>query len=161
MRLSATYNVPAYKRFLSQQKSKNEIAFRAGIAAQVTAITEAVPVFSGESRASFTEAARLARVPLFVIPVPGVKSKVAEGRSQGTARLTLSAKTFSFEIDSSVLQLRINDEFDATVLHPNFRLKKPGPYNLNTIGNEAFLTETKHRLRAVRYRVERRTIKNG
>lgn len=162
MRLSANYSIPFFKRLIGKLSGTYERAFLKGIAAQVTAITEAVPVYSGESKASFSEAARLAGVPLFVIPAPRVKSKVAEGKAQGTAKLTQTRKKFSFEIDSNVLQLRINDEFNAALLHPNFqRLKNPGPYNLNTVGNAAFSQAVGQHLKSTKFTIERRTVKNG
>ena len=162
MRLSVNYSVPIFKRLFNRARKSYEDAFREALKAQVLAIAEAVPVYSGESRASLTEAARLARVSIIVIPAPGVKSKVAEGRGKGKAQLTISRTSFTFEIDSEVLQLRINDEFDASKLHPNFRrLKKPGPYNLNAVGNAAFSAALTANLKNVVFTVERRTIKNG
>lgn len=162
MRLQATYSVPFFKRLYAKARKQYEKAFRDALQAYVTAMTNAIPVYSGESKASFTEAARLVGVPLFVIPAAGVRSKIAEGRSQGTANLTLSRASFSFSITSDVLQLRINDEFNAASLHPNFQsLKNPGPYNLNALGEAAFREALVVGLARVTFTAERRSIKGG
>lgn len=128
----------------------------------MSTILAEVPVYSGESRASLAKAAELVGVPIFITPAAGAPNREARGRSRGDATLDISRATYSFTIESNVIQLQINDIINVNTAYPQyFRLRNPGPYRLGQKGAAAFEAEVRGKLRGVEFRIGSRRLTSG
>ena len=145
-RMRVDYRMPSYKNASKNYRKQVERVYLEGLKAYMSEILEEVPLYSGESRASLAEAAKLVGVPVFLSPLhPNAKSGgVARGKAKGRASLRLGNRgDFEFEHSSEVIHLDINNKVNVNILYPQFfRLLKPGPYQLEAVGLSAYIRQT-------------------
>ena len=95
-----------------------------------------VPVWSGASRATFLALARNIQYNIPIFPV--APSRVGRGVSESSASLETDAMSgrYVFTYHTTLPWLIINEYFDARQW--GFHLKKPGPYDFQKKGQDAF-----------------------
>jgi len=102
-------------------------------------MSEGIPVWSGASRATFSELASYVEYVISCSPVHGAPNRIALGTDSGTAIFepgTVSPGVYSFTYETTLPHLIINEYHDATQW--GFRLKNPGPYHFQEKGRLAF-----------------------
>lgn len=124
------------KKFVNTLDKEANIILVEGIRAWLDTMTSIVPNWSGMSLASLQSLGDKVGVTVNVFSVPGVRNRVAEGRSLGTASVSRGPAVYSFEWKSNVKHFVINEQFDARQW--GFRLINPGPYNAISQANDAF-----------------------
>ena len=100
----------------------------------IVSAVEQIPVWSGASRATFTELASAISAPLTINPV--VQSGISRGASQGSGGLEVRNGRGSFVYQTTLPHLIFNESNDGnTTRGPGqFRdLLTPGPYNFQEI----------------------------
>jgi len=125
------FNLSAYRRALDREIT--EILARSAFEYIVAAV-EQIPVWSGASRATFTQLASIVSAPLSISPV--VSSGVSRGASQGSGGLNVRNGLGSFIYETTLPHLVFNESNDGnTTRGPGQfgRLLTPGPYNFQEV----------------------------
>ena len=102
-----------------------------------TAVGE-MPVWSGASRATFLKLARQIEYDIDI--EPEVASRIQQGMDASVGTLDPNKKgddRYTFTYTTTLPWLVTNENFNAN-LWPNFRLRKPGPYQFQLAGIDAF-----------------------
>jgi hypothetical protein len=151
MHMSARFQVPKvnlarFKEALHARLSEC-LAQAAAIWLQTTA-TGIVPVWSGASRATFSE---LAGYVGYVLSFPiqsDAPNRIGWGVSEGTGTFMLQTDVakglYQFSYSTTLPHLMINEYYNANLFtnpltgQPYFHLIHPGPYHFQEAGQEAF-----------------------
>jgi hypothetical protein len=113
-----------------------------GAASWLDAVIVEIPVWSGASRATFL---KLAREIEFSIAInPKVIDRIATGQAHSIGSLLGDIKTGSYTFQyGTTLPWLIWNEYNNANINPDptliDKLIKPGPYNFQDKGNEAFV----------------------
>lgn len=118
-----------------------------GVTAWLTQADILVPVWSGASKATFTELANEVNFNLSIVKAVRAPNRIAKGRSAGQGDLKIDARnaigeaTYSTTLDHLVFNEfnNANAGGDPKVFS---RLKNPGPYNFLEQANAAFEAAT-------------------
>ena len=100
---------------------------------------EGIPVWSGASRATFSQLADHVEYVISCSPVHGAPDRIVMGMGSGTAMFepgTVTAGVYSFTYETTLTHLIINEYYDATQW--GYHLKRPGPYHFQEKGRLAF-----------------------
>ena len=123
---------------------------KAAIAWLNATVLLAIPVWSGASRATFLKLARAVSFPLTITGIRALSSKnpkalgpsVGFQQSKGSVSADEKSGRFTFTYGTTLFHLVFN-EFNNANQNPSAgklfaRLRKPGPYNFQKIGEAAF-----------------------
>ena len=131
-----TLDVEDYRKRLHEHLSE-EIAHAAFV--WLNTVLDEIPTWSGASRATFLALSQEVGFNLSISPV--AKSRISLGSSHGQGNMTADSdkSKYTFKYSTNLPHL-IWNEFNSPEGDPNvfYRLKKPGPYNFQEKGKEAF-----------------------
>lgn len=125
------FSLTSYRRALD--RAITETLSRAAFEYIVSAV-EQIPVWSGASRATFTQLASIISAPLSINPV--VQSGVSRGASQGSGGLEVRDGRGSFVYQTTLPHLVFNESNDGNSTRGPGQfgtLRTPGPYNFQEI----------------------------
>jgi hypothetical protein len=141
MRLTALFQVPRvdfarYRQALHERLS--EALVQATMSYIDATAERIVPVWSGASRATFSELASHVGYVLMLSPVGGAPNRVSLGLANGTGTFETDSANgiYRFSYSTTLSHLIINEYHDATQW--GFHLINPGPYHFQEAGAEAF-----------------------
>lgn len=137
MKFNGTFRAPridlAKYRAVLDKYLRDKIGHAIEAWLEATVIAE-VPVWSGASRATFVQLANHIRYTVPITPV--APSREGQGLAQSIGKLETKDGRYVFTYQTTLPWLCINEYFDATQW--GFHLKKPGPYEFQAKGQEAF-----------------------
>jgi len=109
---TATINLAQFENIL---KEHLEVELKKVANVWLTAVTDLVPVWSGMSQGSLLELRDLINGRLIISPVSGVKSRIPQGRSLGTAILNTDLNDFNITITTDVPHYNIQEYVNVNV----------------------------------------------
>jgi hypothetical protein len=109
---TATINLTQFENMLKEHL-ETELKKVANV--WLTAVTDLVPVWSGMSQGSLLELRDLINGRLIISPVSGVKSRIPQGRSLGTAILNTDLNDFNITITTDVPHYNIQEYVNVNV----------------------------------------------
>jgi hypothetical protein len=147
MRFTGELQIPrldqrGYERHLD--KFLSEVIQQAARVWLNATVVRLIPIWSGASVATFLPLARAALMPLPNSPVSGAPDRRQEGRSKGSGGIDRGRRrwVYTFHYGTNLEHL-IYNEFTNANISPDptlfFRLLRPGPYNFQEAGRQAFL----------------------
>ncbi len=145
MKLTATLRIPRfdmskYRRALHEQLGE---AITQAAFSWLGAATDAIPVWSGASHATFLPLASAIGFSMAVAPVNAGGSRVGLGLNNATGELIADASTGKFQFSySTTLKHLIYNEFNNANISPDpslfAKLHNPGPYDFQKKALEAY-----------------------
>jgi hypothetical protein len=126
-----------------------------GMFEYLQAVLARIPTWSGASRATFMNLAREISLDIPIVPVAwssgksgGILNRIPLGEQNGTGRLIINASSgqYHFEYTTDLKYLAFNEYHDANAGgDPGVfsKLKTPGPYNFQGLGEAAFLASAR------------------
>jgi len=101
-----TIDLNAYKALLTKHLQKE---LRKVANAWLLGVVGKIPVWSGQSQGSLLELAELINGTLIITPRSGVKNRITQGRSLGTAKEKLDFSDFNITIKTNVDHYNIQE----------------------------------------------------
>lgn len=133
----------AYRSLLHEQLSK---AIAHAAAEWLEAAIADIPVWSGASQATFLKLARDISYPLRINPKVMSQINFGESRGEGELIRDIVKVVYKFTYHTNLRHLIFNEYHNANVEHDPAvfnRLLRPGPYQFQEKGREAFLKAAK------------------
>jgi hypothetical protein len=118
----------------------------------LVSVDEVVPVWSGASKATFTELAHQVGYPLSIGVSSTAPDRIDLGLETGTATFETNPATgiYSFSYETTLPHLIVNEYCNANTFinpqtqRPYFHLLHPGPYHFQEKGQKAFRDYVAH-----------------
>jgi hypothetical protein len=110
----------------------------------LSAVVDQIPVWSGASRATFIPLAAKIEYAIPISPVVGSRVALGMGSSQGDVVMDQGRGLYTFEYGTTLPWLiwneyhNANENPDATKWPPPAKLQRPGPYQFQRLGQDAF-----------------------
>lgn len=132
LRLIGAFEVPVVDAAVEREVLKDlEISVKLALRDWLKAVSGRVPIWTGMARASLFAVAQLSGGHLLLSPLKG-PSRIALGKSLGTATLETRGKEVIFTFSSDVLHYAIQE-------NQNVGISKSAPWRSLKAGEEAFL----------------------
>ncbi len=138
--VSFEIDMSKYEQRLHEELSE-EIARAATL--WLKAVLDEIPVWSGASWATFTKLSRAISATLAISVDSDKLNRISYGRQHGDGALVTDRKNHEYFFEYSTdLRWLVHNEYNTPDSDPNVwgRLKKPGPYFFQRVGQKVFDT---------------------
>jgi len=134
--ISVEMDMADYQRRLHENLSE-EIAHAASV--WLEAVLQEIPIWSGASWATFTRLSRAIGSTLAISPE--AINRISYGQRHGDGALIADKQKVEYKFEYSTdLRWLVHNEYNTPESDPNVwgKLKKPGPYHFQQVGQRAF-----------------------